>query len=263
LGTISRASPGVSEIDQPPEALRPLADVYADESSQNSHRYLVLGAMVIENAHVPAASAAIHETRAKYRLHEREIKWGRVSNGKAAGYHAIVDRFFELNAADTVHFHALTVDTSTFDHARYSDGDNEAGFNKLIYQLLLHKVAVPYGGTYRLEAYLDGRVTNQHPTDLRVMLNAAVARDHGMRDSPFRNVVFRSSKTSQFIQVCDLLIGAIAYRKNGHHLQPGANAAKCELAEYIARRAMRAQEVRITDRRATRFTLWQFRYRRR
>lgn len=239
----------------------PVAEVYGDESSQTGHRFLVLGAMVIERAHVAQASSEIQAVRERHRLHEKEIKWARVSNAKLEGYRDVVDSLFRLCAHDLVHFHALHVDTSTFDHARFNGGDHEAGFNKLIYQLLLHKVGRKYGGLYRLEASLDHRVTLQHPSDLRVMLNAALAKYYDLPDAPFRDVCFKHSHRSHFIQLCDILVGAIAYRKNGFHERDGANTAKRTLAEHILRRAMETEPNRITGRRATRFTLWPFKYR--
>jgi hypothetical protein len=241
--------------------LLPFADVYADESSQQGHRYLVLGALIVERDQVATATEKIQHARSAHGLSQHEVKWGRVSNYHAEGYRAIVDAFFEMNADDVLDYHALAVDTSTFDHATHSGGDSEAGFNKLIFQLLLHRIGVRYGPLYRIEAYLDHRVTNQHPSKLREMLNAVLARDHELPNSPFRNVLFRRSHTSPLIQVCDILTGAIAYRKNGHHLRVGANAARCALAEYIMRQAVAAARPhRVLDRRAKRFSLWMFRY---
>lgn len=241
-------------LEGAPQAALPIAEFYADESSQNRHRFLVLGALVIERAHIALATNAIQAARDANALTGRELKWGKVSKAKLPAYRAVIDAFFRLAAEEVLLFHSLRVDTSTFNHARFSGGDSEAGFNKLIYQLLLHSVGLRYAHAYRLEGYLDYRVTNQHPAELRAMLNKTMSRDYGYRESPFRSIVFRQSQTSQLIQLCDVLIGAIAFRLNGHHRRDDASPAKCELADHIMRSAL------ALPKRGARFTLWRFRY---
>ena len=99
---------------------------------------------------------------------------------------------------------------------------------------------------------------------MRQMLNSALARDYQILNRPFRSIAFRSSKDSDILQMCDVLIGAIAYRKNRHYLKAGANKAKCQLAEHIMRRLVALEApIRPTREDARRFTYWEFRYKRR
>lgn len=184
-----------------------------------------------------------------------------MSSAKLHGYQSMVNTLIDLIAKDIICFHVLVADTRTMDHKAYNQGDREAGFNKLIYQLLLHKCGRRHGRLYRFEAHLDRRYTNQDPETMRQMLNAHLARDYEISHRPFRSIVFRDSKDCDLIQLCDLLIGAIAYRKNRHYLEPGANVAKCELAAHIIRRLHGLEApVRPTKPAAKKFTYWEFRY---
>ena len=103
-----------------------ILEIYVDESSQNKHRYLVLGAVVIELLNAPKIEGLI----AKARLPELplgEAKWTKVSKAKLPAYKRLVDVLFD-NIKD-VHFHSLFVDTTQQDHKKYNQGDSEIGFN--------------------------------------------------------------------------------------------------------------------------------------
>ena len=74
-----------------------------------------------------------------------------------------VDVFFDASAKDDLHFYALYVDTHTFNHHKYNGGEAEIGFNKLIYQLLLHKQEVR-GRTTRSRCFWMSAPPNPIPT---------------------------------------------------------------------------------------------------
>jgi hypothetical protein len=238
----------------------PFYEIYADESSQNCHKFLVIAGLLISKNKREEVISSIQEVRTAHRLIDHELKWGSVSNSKYVGYKAIVDRVFSHMNAGDICIRALSLDTHTCDHSRHSAGDREAGFNKIIFQLPLHKFGRPFGRSRRLEVMLDMRCTKQQPDDLRNMLNSVLARDHSIPNSPFRLVVFCDSKKSPLIQVIDLVAGAIAYRKNRHHQITGANQAKCDLAIYMAQKAGGLIDAARASGRTAAFDLWNFRY---
>ncbi|MGB1560060.1 MAG: DUF3800 domain-containing protein [Sinimarinibacterium flocculans] len=241
---------------------RPWLEIYADESSQNSHRFLLLGALAVRKNSSAEIADALMSVREKHALSRHEIKWGRVSTCKLEGYKAIADCLFEYVRTDAIHIHTMAVDTWTFNHNKHSSGDHEAGFNKLIYQLLLHKAGIRYGATCRLDVHLDHRKTSQQPSDLRRMLNAGAAQ-RGIKTHPFRHVGFRDSKECGLIQACDLVIGSIAYRKNGHYSQPVANPAKKAMVKHLLDLIRDCQPHHPQKKEAKRFTFWNFCYRKR
>src|SRR5207247_1355232 len=135
-------------------------------------------------------------------------------------------------------------------------GNPEIGFNKLVYQLLV-KFGRLYGDHYRLYMYLDERTTSSSLIEFRSILNAGLRKHWDVRGWPLRRLHFRNSKASDLFQINDLLIGAIAHRKNGHHLQANASPSKREFVQHIRDAAGNI------PRRARVLTVWNFRYGRR
>jgi hypothetical protein len=235
--------------------------VYADESCTSGNRYLALGGIAVEENNVPSVLERLAVVRARHDTHG-EVKWAKISKAKLDFYRAYVDVFFDLAANDHLHFRALYVDTHTFKHHRYNGGDAEIGFNKLIYQLLLHKFGRAYGETFKIKVWLDDRTTKHDPEDMRPMLNHDLAR-WNVPGNPFRQLRFRNSKECDLIQLNDLLVGVVGFKRNLHDKKPDCSANKTALAEHIVRRALENERPhRLNSRAAKRFAVWPFAYRR-
>lgn len=227
-----------------------LVDIFVDESSQTKHRFLVLGGI----GTYASNSLGLIEDLAKARLPELpkgELKWTKVSKTKLPAYKRFVDVLFDL--PKIVHFHSLVVDSTRLDHKRFNAGDREIGFNKEIYQL-----AMKFARLYRADIfhlYPDRRETTQKPEDLRLMLNRGCVKKGDKRDWPFRRCQFRDSTATPQLQLVDVVIGALAYKLNGHDKLPGASPAKTELSAYILNRAGIADVTKDTAISGP-FTLW-------
>ncbi|GMP11861.1 DUF3800 domain-containing protein [Bradyrhizobium sp. TM239] len=209
-----------------------IVEIYADESSQNKHRYLVLGAIVIPMLDTPDLIEAINKARLP-ELPQGEAKWTKVSQAKLAAYKRITDVFFDNQ--ERWHFHSLFVDTTQQNHKKFNDGDNEIGFNKELYQLA-NKVGQLYSKAY-FHLYPDYRDTKSTPEELRQILCHGARKRGDPRDWFVRRCQFRDSKRTMPLQLVDILIGAIAYQLNGHDRAEDANPAKVELGKYIMARA--------------------------
>lgn len=227
-----------------------IIEVYADESSQNKHRYLVLGAIVVPLLETPDLIDAIKKARLP-ELPEGEAKWTKVSNAKLAAYKRMVDVVFDHQ--EKWHFHSLFVDTTQQNHKKYNEGDSEIGFNKELYQLA-NKIRQLYAKEY-FHIYPDYRDTKSAPEELRVILCQGAKKRGDRRDWPVRRCQFRDSKKTIPLQVADILIGAIAYQLNGHDKAQEANPAKVELAQYIMKRASITDITKGTVR-AAKFSVW-------
>lgn len=240
-----------------------MINIYADESCKENHRHLILGGIAIQTAKVPHALSSLKEIRNKFSTHG-EVKWTKASKSKLDFYKAFTDVFFDLNRKSEAHFHCLTVDTRTFNHHAFNQGNAEIGFNKLIYQLLLHRFGARYGENFKIYVYLDKRNTSQQPDSLRPMLNSALKRDKNIVTYPFKRLTFQDSKASDIIQLNDLLIGAIGFRKNGHHLAENCSQHKLQLAQHIVRQAVEIQRpIRLNSRGADKFSVWNFEFKKR
>lgn len=242
---------------QVPPAPLPISDIYIDESSQTAHRYLVLGGIIAKKEIVDDFAEAVDRARVP-ELPRGEMKWGKASRSKLPAYQRVIDLFFQPQLRG-VHFHSLVVDTSRQNHARYNQGSRDIGFNKEIYQL-----AIKFGRLYPRELfhlYLDKRTTTQLPDELRLILNRGIRANHGdTRDWPYRRTQFRDSKDCKILQLVDILIGAVAWTLNGHHLAADASPAKTALATYILGRAGIGNAARDTGMRG-KFTIWHRRLR--
>lgn len=99
-----------------------IAEIYIDESSQNNHRYLVLGGIILRLTSATSLSDEIMQARLP-ELPAHEAKWTRVSKKKLAAYKRIVEVLFKNPNA--MHFHSLVVDTTLVDHQRFNAGSRE------------------------------------------------------------------------------------------------------------------------------------------
>jgi hypothetical protein len=234
------------------------SEVYIDETSQTKHRYLVLGGII-----VPRRFSADFEDRIqRARLSELphgEMAWTKVSRTKLPAYRRVINVFFNAPFAyDHLDFHSLVVDSHRVDDRRFNEGSREIGFNKEIYQLCRK-----FGRLYpdRLfHIYADRRNTSQPPNETRLILNRGILRSGDTRDWPYRRLHFRDSDKSQVLQLVDVLLGAIAFRLNGHYNAQGASPAKRDLCDHIISRA-HIRDVFCDTATRGRFTIWHRRLR--
>ena len=198
----------------------------------------------------------------------REMKWSKVSNQKYGEYIAFVDLFFENNS--TVHFKSMVIDTHQFDHKKYSRGDKDQTFYKMFYQFLLHSFGAYLQPTDKALIHLDQRnlriSAKKRPSAYRLstlcaILNNGIAKKYGYPNNIVRNVQAIDSKNSDYVQLADVLMGAIGYEANGKHLQAGAKAAKVDLADYIRQKAGLRSYLYNTPRSQHKFSVWQFKFR--
>jgi len=182
------------------------------------------------------------------------MKWSKVSNAYLAKYKDMVDLFFTLNNQDEIHFHSLIADNHRLNHSKFNQGDHELGLNKLLYQLLIHK----FGKKYRdgpLHIFLDSRNSNRPLEELRNVLNNGMGILQ-IPTRPFKAIEFVDSKENLYIQLNDILIGAIGWHKNDQDKKDDASKAKTELANYIAEKSGVSRLGITSPFLKTRFTMW-------
>ena len=235
-------------------AVRPdakeIAEIYFDESSQNNHRFLVLGAIIVPLLGTPKLNELIQKARLP-ELPAKEVKWTKVSRTKLVAYKRVVDTLFDN--PKLVNFHSLVVDATQVDHVRWNEGSREIGFNKEIYQLARKFARIYKNPLFHL--YPDYRETNQHPEELRLIVNRGRHKDGDKRDWPFRRCQFRDLQTTLPLQLVDVVIGALAFELNGHAKAANASPAKIALSAYVLERAGIKDASKDTARVAT-FTIW-------
>ena len=197
-------------------------NVYCDESrhtSDPSDRYMVIGAVSIPREHKRALVAEIHRLRAVYAT-QGEFGWKRLSPNKASFYWGVLDLF--LRTPD-LQFRCVVVDRTVLDDETYNAGDQELGFYKLYYQMLVHWLSPQC----KYWIYLDSQNTREK------------GRFATLRDILRRRLTGRAQIVSmepaesselELMQLTDLLIGAVGYAFNGR----GTSPIKVEFVQAVA-----------------------------
>ncbi|MDO8361099.1 MAG: DUF3800 domain-containing protein [Devosia sp.] len=227
--------------------------MYIDETSQTAHRYLALGGIIL---HAPA-HREIEGLLTRARLPELpngEMAWTKVSRTKLPAYIRFVDLFFDNTGGFApFDFYSLVVDTHRINDNVHNGGSRENGFNKEIFQLC-QKFARIHDERL-LHIYLDRRETKSPTEDLRFILNRWRNNRGETRDWPFRRVHFRDSCDWQMLQLVDVLLGAVAFRLNGHDRKPNASPAKTALSNHVLGRAG-VRDVSRDTAMSGKFTIW-------
>jgi hypothetical protein len=235
--------------------------VFVDESSQNAHRFMVLGALIVPGAEVAGAEHALSDLLADQHM-RAELKWTKVSRGKLPAYRSMIAFYFDQLVPKGAEFHAVIVNCQELDHGTYNEGDAELGFNKFLFNLLHFRVARNFGHFERIVVDLDSRNATRDPMELQAVLNMRFAREtRDVTRPPFARVAFRDSKSTRLLQLSDLMTGAIAWHKNQHDAAPEASASKCEMAEYVASRVGLRRLGDDAPRREVRLSCWTFQLR--
>jgi hypothetical protein len=243
-----------------PRPIAPVMEFFADESCcSGSERNLIIGGIAVRADHVAELEARLRAVRANYPPHlaNNEVKWSKCSKGVLQYYKDFADVFFGAAERDLASFTSLWVEKSTFDHKTYNAGSPDIGFNKMVYQLLLHKVGRAWGNNYRIIVKLDYRCSKHDPNGLSAMLNHDL-KGRGIETFPFKRIEFKDSKKSELIQLNDLLIGAL-----GCHHNPMAGRAehKLKLAAHVLGQAHQTCAPKtIYGWNATTFKVWEFRF---
>ena len=241
-------------------------DVYIDETSQNAHRYLAIGGLVVPLSHADQFEADIISARdeiipiAKPDGTPRVIKWEKVKHHNLASYKKVVDAFFafpsrrKLPIGKSVDINCVVVDTQEKDLCMSGGGDMEVGFNKEIYFLCVPMIGKRFAKEL-FHIYLDRRTT-RHPIEVgRKIMNSGTKKHGDKRPWPYRRLRFEDPEQCQALRVVDIFIGALAYRLNGHYEKPSANAAKKALSDYILGRSKIAKPFETTPYYNRRFSI--------
>lgn len=230
----------------------------ADEAGISNDRFTVVGGLCMHTKTLEKAYATLDAYREKYNM-KAELKWSKVSDQKFDEYNALVDYFFAMNNANFMHFHSIVFDSHAWAHKKYNNGDSDVGLSKLYYQLMLHKFVKLYGAKGTLYVRVDHRNSSTSLEDIRRMLNATAARDHGITSHPVKQLVSFDSKDCDLLQLNDVILGAVCAARNGRHLLEGCRKAKKTLAETVLEKSGLTTFAQNSPQSQTRFTVWNMR----
>ena len=116
-------------------------DVYCDEcrpdllsSRHPPARYMVIGGVWLRTNDRQAFKDAIHTLRDRHRI-GGEFKWQKISLSRLPFYQELVDWF--IGQEEHLRFRCIAVEHDKVDLLRYHNNNQELGFYKFYYQMLL------------------------------------------------------------------------------------------------------------------------------
>jgi hypothetical protein len=255
--------------------------IYSDESRHKNERFLLLGGIWVEEAATAEINNILTVLRVKYGYTNDagarvnflgEFKWTKVSDRYLHIYKEIIDIFFNCIKDKGMRSCVMLVDTKDPTVISYSNIKRE-GYFKLLYQLYFHNSKVP--GIYKI--YPD-RITNpeQHNVNFAVLeecLESALRKKFSEIMNPGETALIKrfvhqlipiDSKSSEFIQLLDVVMGAIGYYQNRLFEKENARKAKIELMKYVFDKLLYSGIVQISGKqylvaKSTRFNIWLFR----
>jgi hypothetical protein len=195
-------------------------NIYCDESTHLEHDgqpYMIYGYVSIAYNQMQPAKSQINQIK-KDHEYDGELKWTNVSDKTYPLYKEIVDYFFMTD----LNFRAVIVDKSQIDNNRPDYTFNDFYF-RMYFQLLHHKIDME--NVYNV--YFDIKDT------------CSQKKLHNLKDilkwnATIRNFQFIRSHESCFLQLADVLMGAVNYHlriENG--MLEGKNRAKRKIVEVI------------------------------
>jgi hypothetical protein len=191
-------------------------NIYCDESCHLEHdreKAMVLGSLWCPSDMAHECNVAIRAIKSRHGLGKTfEAKWTKVSPSKFLFYRELIDYFFDNPA---LHFRALIVpDKTKLRHVDYGQTHDD-WYYKMYFDLL--KVILQPHSTYRVFLDIKDTRSSQKMAKLHEVLT------NNMYDFE-RNIVkivqtVRSHEV-ELLQLCDLLLGAIAYANRNLSTSP-------------------------------------------
>ena len=222
-------------------------DVYCDESRPDlfaSKRnetgcFMLIGSVWFPYEQREVFKAEIKELRRRHNAFG-EVKWRAVAPSKLEFYLDLVDWFFGNQLA--CRFRCIVVEADLVDLTKFHESDQELGFYKFYYQLLHHWILD--FNQYRV--FLDHK-RNRDRDRLKVLRRCLA---HTNISSNIERVQALDSRDSQFIQLADLLTGAVAARFH----DATSSAARLAVIERIETRL--GHPIRATARSESKFNVF-------
>lgn len=174
---------------------------YCDESThlQNDGMpYMMLAYVSSAYNDLALHKMAIKNIKAKHKV-KGEIKWSNVSGGAYPYYADLIDYFF----ATDLNFRSIVVNKLHIDHNRPGFSYDDFYF-RMYYQLLHHKTNL----SYNYNIYLDIKDTKSSKKLIKL-------KEILQWNSAIQNFQFIRSHESYFMQLTDLIMGAINYKLRG------------------------------------------------
>ena len=197
-------------------------NIYCDESRHTSNpkdAFFVIGGIACPRDYKREVVRQIHALKGKYKT-QGEFGWKRLSPNRQDFYWAVLDKFV---MDPHLSFRCLVANRNILDHDQYNQGDEELGFYKLYYQMLVHWLK-PQNSYYIYLDWQQNRIQHRFSTLRDILRKKLSGRAKIMSLEPV------ASKQLPLIEMTDLLIGAVGYQWN----EINTSAIKVRFCEKLA-----------------------------
>jgi hypothetical protein len=199
--------------------------VYCDESRQDGslkNPFMTIGSLWLPRDKKNAITQEFKHLCREFKLNS-EIKWSKTSQKSLNSYKKLVDFFFKH---PEINYRVIVVDQRKVDAALYHRGDQELGFYKFYYLLLIQWLT--QGNQYLILLDFKQNKGSDRYSMLRTVLDRKLKGTAWISD-----LTIIDSAQTPLAQLCDLLTGAVSSTWC-NDLKP--KSAKEDLALYIAQK---------------------------
>jgi hypothetical protein len=201
-------------------------NIYLDESRIDNpeDNFMVVGGVFIDREKVKEITGRIKDIKEKHQF-KGEIKWVKVDEKKKSFMQDLINYVIDLDSS-LFSFHCIVVEKSKVKYDTYHQSDKELAFFKFIYELLEKRLKS--GHNYYI--FLDYKPTKIRERVFNLKTYLEKYAYFNKEDCCIKHFQAYPSQENIFIQLADLLCGAVGYEKNKYP----KGTIKSEIVNFIA-----------------------------
>lgn len=184
-----------------------------------------------------------------------EFHWSEYRGGdRRDAYHKLVRYGFSLIRRGHAELHVIIARFKGYNHKQVAGENKDTSVNRMYWLLGLHRLADLYGQDRAIHMRLDRGNDCADICNMREELCAAAYHEYQTRPNCFREITPVCSTKSGLIQLSDVIVGAIAARRNSIEHSP--KTEKGPLADLVLQQSGFKSWEGDTPRTARGITVW-------
>jgi len=197
-------------------------NIYCDESSVDNPKakFMLIGALFVKRRKVPEIKQKLKELQKKHSI-RGELKWTKASSISLPFYKELFSLLFSLPDSD-FSYKCIVVDKSRIDYKKYHNKDKDLAFYKFYYYLFKNKLSL----NDKYYIFLDFKPSKNKNAVKRLGDFLSFTKTIG----DIKHIQAYPSKDNIFIQIVDVLTGAVGFSKN----KIGDSIPKKQLVNTVA-----------------------------
>lgn len=175
---------------------------------------MVAGGFAVSSQRIAEIDAHIATLRGSANI--SEFHWAEYRGGdRRDAYHNLVKYGFELITNGHAELHIIIARFKGYNHKRKNGDSKDTSVSRMYWQLGLHRLADLYGQSRAIHMRLDRGNDSKGICAMRHELCAAAYHEYDTRPNCIRTIEPVCSSKSGIIQMSDVIVGAVAAKRNG------------------------------------------------